>query len=210
MVTMKPHARTAELCIQIATESIDRIHAFYTSPYAQRTDRYSSVVFLTSAIIPLVCAIIADNTTACTRSTATRAYQTAIQMIRDMEPGLAYARRILRRLGKIISATDFAIARCTMDMALQSPDQVWHRDAFDSVDMTWLHQSPGTGITDLNPRSDPFEVGDQAFGDFRNGLDLAGACFDDHDFPSSDATVPAHAWCWHEHKPNAPCICNMN
>jgi len=109
MVSLKYDTQAAEACVAIASSSIDAIHAFHTSRFHQRTDRYSSVIYLAGAIIPLTCIIIKeeinDNDKAL-RASASEAFHKALTLLRDISPGHTFARRMLQRLRRIVDAAN--------------------------------------------------------------------------------------------------------
>jgi hypothetical protein len=108
MVNLKYHLREAEVCVAIATSSIDAIHAFHTSKFHQRTDRYSSVIYLSGAIIPLTCIIIKDdnNTDNDLRLCAWLAFQKAVSLLQEIAPGCTFAKRVLMQLRRIVDAVN--------------------------------------------------------------------------------------------------------
>jgi hypothetical protein len=109
MVSLKYDTQAAEACIDIACSSIDAIHAFHTSRFHQRTDRYSSVIYLAGAIIPLTCIIIKEegiDNDKVLRASASEAFHKALALLRDISPGHTFARRMLQRLRRIVDAAN--------------------------------------------------------------------------------------------------------
>jgi len=108
MVNLKYHLQEAEACVAITTSSIDAIHAFHTSIFDQSTDRYSSVMYLSGAIIPLTCIIIKDDsdTDNKLRVCAVRAFQKAVSLLQELAPGYTFAKRVLMQLRRILDAAN--------------------------------------------------------------------------------------------------------
>jgi len=106
MVNLKYHPRDAEACVAITASSIDAIHSFHVSRFHQRTDRYSSVMYLAGAIIPLTCIIIRDGNDIDDdlRVLAVRAFHKALSLLQDISPGHSFAKRMLTRLKRIVDA----------------------------------------------------------------------------------------------------------
>ncbi|KAH8701513.1 hypothetical protein BGW36DRAFT_445050 [Talaromyces proteolyticus] len=120
MISLNYHDRTAISCTEIAASSINAIHFFHTSQLYQNTDRYSSVVFLASAIIPLVSIIIKESKTSALRETAGNSFRKALGVLKDISHTLAFAHRVLQRLSHLI---DLANGNITISSLIYS-DQV--------------------------------------------------------------------------------------
>jgi hypothetical protein len=109
MVSLNYHNQAAEACVSIASSSIDAIYSFHTSKYHQRTDRYSSVIYLAGAIIPLTCIIIKEEGSDidnALRTNASQAFHKALALLKDISPGHTFARRMLQRLKRIVDAAN--------------------------------------------------------------------------------------------------------
>jgi hypothetical protein len=109
MVSLNYQYQAAEACATIASSSIDAIHTFHTSTFQQRTDRYSSVIYLAGAIIPLTCIIIReegkDNDNAL-RMKASDTFHKALAILQDIATGHTFARNMLQRLRRIVDAAN--------------------------------------------------------------------------------------------------------
>ena len=108
MVSLKYQDRTAETCVAIAADSIDAICAYARSDLHKQTERYSSVTYLTGAIIPLICIIVKDNN-ASVKTTAVDSFRKALLLLQDIASSLTLARRTLQRLRRIIYTANNAI-----------------------------------------------------------------------------------------------------
>lgn len=108
MVNLKYQPRDGEACLAITTSSIDAIYAFHHSKFHQNTDRYSSVIYLAGAIIPLTCIIIKDGNDVGSdvRACAVRAFRKALSLLEDISPGHTFAKRMLARLRRIVDAAN--------------------------------------------------------------------------------------------------------
>ena len=145
MVDLQYDDRTAEGCVSIATDTINTIHAIHTSTLSQRTDRYSSVIFLAGAIIPLICIIVKDNNRDGVRATAVDSFHKALALLQDISPGLEFARLTLQRLRRIVDAANKAILnQWPTDLDRISDNDRWIEEAFGPLAMNTF-TSPGTG-----------------------------------------------------------------
>lgn len=114
MISLEYRDRTAVSCAEFAASSISAIHVFHTSQLYRNTDRYSSVVFLASSIIPLVCIIIKETRASELRQNADISVQKALEVLKDISRTLPFANRVLQILGRLIGQTNDAIATSSL------------------------------------------------------------------------------------------------
>jgi len=149
MLTLKYHPRTADTAVKIAANSINAIYTRHNSPYRQPTERYSSVLYITGALIPLICVIVNDEKNDKIKAIATDSFRKATTVLEDIAPGLGFARNILRQLRSSLVAVNQAIAaKWPMDIDKQSKDGRQVFDGFGSGDGAEIVGSPGIGVVD--------------------------------------------------------------
>lgn len=144
MVSLKYHSRDAEVCVAITASSIDAIHAFHTSKYHQSTDRYSSVIYLAGAIIPLTCVIIKEDNEIQgeLRARASSSFQKALSLLQEISPGHTFAKRMLSRLRRIVDAANRNISTRGLLIDDESGTQ---------RDETWMKGSFGLDVEGVSP-----------------------------------------------------------
>ena len=108
LLTFQFRFRTAEVCLSIAADTVDTIYATHNSPIHQELERYSDVIYLTGAIVPLASIVICKEMSSSLKQSAKQAFDKAISILRDISPGLALARNNLKKLVRITSAVEKA------------------------------------------------------------------------------------------------------
>ncbi|KAF9886973.1 hypothetical protein FE257_010714 [Aspergillus nanangensis] len=93
----------ANLCIGIATHSINVVHLIHSSFLNRPVERYSSVTFLAGAMIPLICVIMKENTNSDLFSMAVNPFKRALGIIQSLAGTFPYAHHTLARLGSNLS-----------------------------------------------------------------------------------------------------------
>ncbi|KIW17945.1 hypothetical protein PV08_05140 [Exophiala spinifera] len=107
LLTFDFRLRTAKICLSIATDTVNMIHTTHNSPMHQEFERYSDVVYITGAIVPLASIVICKTIPSGNlKQSAKHAFEKAIAILRDIAPGLTLARNNLKKLGRIISAVE--------------------------------------------------------------------------------------------------------
>ncbi|KEF51120.1 uncharacterized protein A1O9_12843 [Exophiala aquamarina CBS 119918] len=140
MVSLSFSSRTAETCVEIAKVSTDLVSEFHVSSWSQRTDRFSSVIFLAAALIPLICILVRHDSRDELREKAIAPYCKALKIIQDHSNSLAFAQNILQRLGCLIDAANTIIV--ARENASYSSQQASH--PIDLLpDLQWLTSAEG-------------------------------------------------------------------
>ncbi|OAL36766.1 hypothetical protein AYO20_03821 [Fonsecaea nubica] len=101
--------RAAEICLPIASDSIMTIYNTHFSSLHQELERYSSITYLTGAMIPVACIILKGGPQNNLREDAISLYQKAMMVFQDVSSGFALARAMLKRLRRIVSAVELNI-----------------------------------------------------------------------------------------------------
>jgi len=109
MLNMTYDTATAENCVTIATSSINAIYTYLSSPFHRSTDRFSSVLYLVGALLPLVCIIVKNDNDIQTRTLAISAFKKGLNLLNSMSPNFSWARHTLRRIHRIIGTAKRAI-----------------------------------------------------------------------------------------------------
>ncbi|KAI9743674.1 MAG: hypothetical protein M1818_002990 [Claussenomyces sp. TS43310] len=102
MLGLKYNDTNAAECVAIAASSVNAIHTFNASPLHQPTDRFSSLLYLVGAIIPLICVIVRRDNVAQTRTDAIEAFKRNLEMMEEMSPNFTQAGHALGRLQWIV------------------------------------------------------------------------------------------------------------
>lgn len=123
MVGPEYRERTAEICLPIANDSITTIYNTHFSSLHQELERYSSITYLTGAIIPIACIILKSGQQSPLRETAVDLFRKAMILCHDMAPGFALARATLKRLRRIVSAVEFNINGGDKDAAMNQTSE---------------------------------------------------------------------------------------
>ena len=165
MLDLNYQDSTAQICVEIASSSVNGIDAYHNSDMHQPTERYSSVTYLSTAIIPLICVILKESYNTDLKATAVASWQKALAVLQDIAPGLTLARHTLQRLRHIIHATNRAITtkwqtsnRITDDTRLSGQD-AYAQDSYDGF---------GLGLGSEAIR-DPFDILLEPFNNIANG-----------------------------------------
>jgi hypothetical protein len=109
MLSLTYDATTAADCVSISTSSIDAIRAQLSSKIYMPTDRWSSVLYLVGALLPLVCIIVRTENDQKTRALAISTFKVGVSIMSDLAPSFPLARHTIRRLNKIIGSAMQAI-----------------------------------------------------------------------------------------------------
>lgn len=107
IVTLKASRKVAEESVWIAKSSVDAVEDFRTCCLPYQYHRYSSVMYLTISIIPLICVIIQENespvNTQAPREEVVESFLKALAMLQDIASGFALARLMLSRLDAAVT-----------------------------------------------------------------------------------------------------------
>jgi hypothetical protein len=112
IVTLKASKKVAEESVWIAKSSIDAVEDFRTCCQPYQYHRYSSVMYLTVSIIPLICVIIQENESQLgtpPREEVVQSFLKALSMLQDMASGFTLARLMLSRLDAAVTVAKHAI-----------------------------------------------------------------------------------------------------
>jgi hypothetical protein len=109
MINMSYDNITAESCVTIAGSSIDAIYIYLSSQVQRPTDRWSSVLYLVGALLPLVCIIVKNDIVQKTRADAIEAFKKGLSLLNSMSPNFSWARHTLRRIHRIVGTAKRAI-----------------------------------------------------------------------------------------------------
>lgn len=104
MVSLRYEARTAQLCIDIATDVVSAIELSYSSPVPKRTERYAYALHLTGAIVPMICIIVRRDNSEELVGPAIGLFKRAMRVMEAIAVGFAFARRALMQLRRPIRA----------------------------------------------------------------------------------------------------------
>ncbi|KAI9743693.1 MAG: hypothetical protein M1818_003009 [Claussenomyces sp. TS43310] len=100
-----------EECLWIATSSINAIEDYRTFCLPNSMYRHSSVMYLTAAVIPLICVIVHESNHQCVREEVVQTFSKAMDMLQDIAPSFALARLMLHRLEAAAHVATQAIER---------------------------------------------------------------------------------------------------
>ena len=110
MLSLDFQQSTAEACAPISANSINAIHGYHASSLHQQTERYSSVIYLTGAIIPLICILLKGKNTNEMQSMAISSLNKGLSLLQDIAVGFNLARTTLQQLHRVIRAVNRAIS----------------------------------------------------------------------------------------------------
>jgi len=169
---MQYDTATALQCSTIAASSIDAVHIYLSSSVHRTTDRWSSVLYLVSAILPLVCIIVKNDNEPVLRANAITSFKKGLSLLNSMSPNFSWARHTLKRIQRIIGTAKKAI------------------EVFDNAGMFLLDPSEFFEEDMLKPRYTDFFNMDSwtsldADGQIGNGMGFAGGS----DFGAHDIAV---------------------
>jgi len=111
ILSLKYNDAIAEECVSIAASSIDALHIHHGSQAHKPTGRFSSVLYLVGALLPLVCIIVKSDNVQQTRADAIEAFKKGLSMMNQMYPNFSCARHTLRRIRRIVATAKKAISR---------------------------------------------------------------------------------------------------
>ena len=111
MLSLKYDDQTAEKVISITASSINAMHDHYGSSVYTPSERWSSVLFLTGALLPLVCVIVKSDNPQQRRADAIDLFKKGLYLLYQMAPNFGVARHSLARLQHIIGSVTRAIDR---------------------------------------------------------------------------------------------------
>ncbi|OCK75226.1 hypothetical protein K432DRAFT_177297 [Lepidopterella palustris CBS 459.81] len=100
---------TADECVSIATSTIEALHAHHACQLHKPTGRFSSVLYLVGALLPLVCIIVKRDNKKSTRAQAIDSFKKGLTIFNGMYSNYTVARHTLRRLHRIIETAKRAI-----------------------------------------------------------------------------------------------------
>lgn len=109
MLNMQYDNLTATQCVTIAKSSIDAVNLYLSSSVHRPTDRFSSVLYLVGALLPLVCIIVKNDNEPATRGNAISSFKKGLSLLNAMSPNFSWARHTLRRIHRIIGTAKKAI-----------------------------------------------------------------------------------------------------
>jgi len=130
IVTLKCSRKLAEECVWIATSSVDAMDAYRTSSDKNHMYRHSSVMYLTAAIIPLICVIVQESNSSLAREEIIQSFNKALKLLQDIAPGFALAELMLRRLDAAVEVAKQAIERRNAEL-----DHISEIDHIEGVDI---------------------------------------------------------------------------
>lgn len=102
MVGLRYGKRTAELCIEIATEMVNAIELSYSASTARRAERFGYALHLTGAIVPIICVIVRRDNTEELVLPAIHLLDRSLKIMEAISYGLSFARRTLHQLRRPI------------------------------------------------------------------------------------------------------------
>jgi len=131
LVTLSCSRKMAEESVWIAASTIDAVDAYRSANQHAHMFRLSAAMFLTAAIIPLICVIVQENKSggtststttpistpsnnrisASARDEATRAFNKALGILREIAPGFGIAALMLHRLSAAIEVASQVIEK---------------------------------------------------------------------------------------------------
>ncbi|MCJ1305667.1 hypothetical protein MMC08_008483 [Hypocenomyce scalaris] len=120
MASLKYDAKTAEDCV---VRSINAIHTHITSQAYRPADRWSSTLYLTGALLPLVCVIVKSDNAQQIRVAAIDAFNKDLSMLNQLSPTFSLARHTLHRLQRIINTVKRAIHTAANSITLDNPNE---------------------------------------------------------------------------------------
>jgi hypothetical protein len=102
MVSLRYEKRTAQLCIEIATDVVNAVELSYSSSVPKRTERYAYALHLTGAMVPMICVIVRPNNGEDVIRPAINLFSRSLKIMEAISYGLAFARRTLHQLRRPI------------------------------------------------------------------------------------------------------------
>jgi hypothetical protein len=111
ILTLEYDDASAKDCVLIAGNTIDALYSHHISPHCQASDRYSIVLYMVGALLPLVCVIVKSDNVRQTRADAIDSYQKGLSLLTQLAPNFSGARHALRRLHRIIGTAKQSIRK---------------------------------------------------------------------------------------------------
>lgn len=102
MVSLRYEKRTAELCIEIATEMVNAVDLSYSTNMPRRSERFGYALHLTGAIVPMICVIVRRDNTEELVLPAIHLLDRSLRIMEAISYGLSFARRTLYQLRRPI------------------------------------------------------------------------------------------------------------
>jgi len=102
MVSLRYEKRTAELCIEIATEMVNAVDLSYSTNMPRRSERFGYALHLTGAIVPMICVIVRRDNTEELVLPAIHLLDRSLRIMEAISYGLSFARRTLHQLRRPI------------------------------------------------------------------------------------------------------------
>jgi hypothetical protein len=90
--------------------------AYRTSNDKNLMYRHSSVMYLTAAVIPLICVIYQESNSSLAREEVVQSFNKALKLLQDIAPGFALAELMLRRLDAAVEVAKQAIERSKAEL----------------------------------------------------------------------------------------------
>ncbi|KAH0844310.1 hypothetical protein FOPE_09304 [Fonsecaea pedrosoi] len=189
LISLQYSQKVAETSLSLAASSVQAIHGYHKSPWRRGVERYSSVVYLTVAIVPLICLIINKTIAVHIRAAATESFKIALAILTDISEGFALARRTLQRLRRLIDAANKVVAIDSDDRNMT--------DAGGDVGTTELLPNAVEPPTALNLFDETLLLGgdpgmDESSDDFLSGLLTTFASGDSFDY--ADCNLDDHQY----------------
>lgn len=141
IVTLKASRKVAEESVWIAKSSVDAVDDYRLSCLPHTVHRYSSVMYLTVAIIPLICVIIQESEIQSPREEVVQSFRKALNLLQEMAPSFTLAQLMLRRLEAAVTVSNAVIDRNNT----QSRESVDNDSSISGVRDASMSQ----GLTDL-------------------------------------------------------------
>ncbi|OCK83029.1 hypothetical protein K432DRAFT_423665 [Lepidopterella palustris CBS 459.81] len=104
MVSLRYEKRTAQLCIEIATDVVNAVELSYSSSVPKRTERYAYALHLTGAMVPMICVIVRRNNGEDLIRPAIHIFNRSLKIMEAISYGFSFARHTLHQLRRPIRA----------------------------------------------------------------------------------------------------------
>ncbi|OAG35204.1 hypothetical protein AYO21_10602 [Fonsecaea monophora] len=106
ILTTEFRTRDVRNILDIATDSVDILHSFHFSPEFGLLSRYMCVTYITGALIAVGGVILGDKLDSSILIAATQTFRRAVDVLRSISVTLRLARSNLKKLERIIDATE--------------------------------------------------------------------------------------------------------
>ncbi|OAL24788.1 hypothetical protein AYO22_05577 [Fonsecaea multimorphosa] len=110
MISLTYGRKTAQLCIDIATEVVAAVETCYTTQRSKRCERHAYLHHLTGALVPMICIIVKQNNSEDLTRPAINLLNKSLKVMESFSQGSFLARRILQQLRRPIK-----VARDTIE-----------------------------------------------------------------------------------------------